>query len=210
MKPWFIIILIIIGTVFTIDKWRRAGIKKAIRYAIGTIILSVAANFIYDSISTQNTVNIKEDEIQIEAQIVDLNNVTYEEVLNEKCFYSIKVPDFLKPDKYNGDIDQRYYNGNVELLIKAREYVTGIPHDFTREYMLESFDGTVLLDFNQFEKDDWYVLSIKTDKRWHYRKCMLNEDEKIVRMFTFSCPANEQDNYSGVVDIIEDSFKPLH
>jgi len=200
MKIIVTILLLIIGLIFTVDEFTKKKIKKACFYIVATVAISIATNYIWDMISFNS------DEINKLINI-DTTNVIYNEITNEEYLYKIKIPGFLDADNTNDAMDKRFNLDGIELVIKARKYLGEIPYDFTREYMLESFDGTVLLDYNQLSSEGWYVISIKTDKRFHYRKCILSEVDNLVRMFTFSVPVTEMEKYYEIIDVIENSFR---
>ena len=140
---------------------------------------------------------------------IDADGFTYNELRNEDYIYTIKVPSFMVADENNYAMEQRFNYGNADLVVKSRRYDGNIPYEFTRNYMLDCFDGAILLDYNQLDSEGWYVLAVKTNERMHYRKCLVNDKEKIIRMFTLSIPASQIEMYADIIDQIEESFKTI-
>jgi len=143
------------------------------------------------------------------AKPVDADDCKYKAVISEEYLYTINIPEFMIADENNYEREQRFSYGNADLVVKARNYGENIPYEFTRNYIFDNFDGAVLLDYNELNTEGWYVLSVKTNNRCHYRKCIVNEENRIVRMFTLSIPSGQIEMYSGVIDKIEESFRTL-
>lgn len=143
------------------------------------------------------------------AKPIDAEDCKYKAIESEQYLYTINIPEFMIADENNYEREQRFSYGNADLVVKAGSYDETIPYEFTRNYIFDNFDGAVLLDYNELDTKGWYVLSVKTNNRCHYRKCMVNEENKVVRMFTLSVPSGQIEMYSGVIDKIEESFRTL-
>ena len=172
--------------------------KKISNSIIWLVILLMMFGMIYSNVMLYRTV-----------KPINADNCEYIEIKNEDYLYTIKIPDFMIADENNYEREQRFSYGNVDLVVKAKIYEENIPYEFTRDYIFDNFDGAILLDYNELEHEGWYVLSVKTNDRCHYRKCMVNEKKNSVRMFTFSVPVGQIEMYSSVIDKIEESFRTL-
>jgi len=140
-------------------------------------------------------------------KFIDPNDYQYVTITNDDFKYTIQYPEFLKEDRHNDNMDKRFYNGGVELIISARHFENEIPYDFTKNYLNDTYKGTVLLDIDNLDSKGWYVIEVQNDTRCHYRKCMVNRENSIVRMYTLSVPSQQAERYYKLIDKIEESFR---
>ncbi len=188
----------LVGIIVSIITSKKSDKDKKANRILWFIVLLMIFGMIYSNFMLYKVV-----------KPIDADDCEYNEIRNEDYLYTIKIPDFMIADENNYFQEQRFSYGNVDLVVKAKVYEDNIPYEFTRNYIFDNFDGAILLDYNELESDGWYVLSVKTDNRCHYRKCMVNDEKNIVRMFTLSIPASQIKMYSDVIDKIEDSFRTI-
>jgi hypothetical protein len=80
------------------------------------------------------------------------------------------------------------------------------PNEY-RRVLLEEFGGYDKLDYQPLGKT-WFVLSGFRGENIYYQKVMFSCANQVINVFSVTFPTDEKPFYEGLIEIMEDRFRP--
>jgi hypothetical protein len=80
------------------------------------------------------------------------------------------------------------------------------PHEY-RRVILKEFGGYDRMDYSPTGKS-WFVLSGFRGENIYYQKVMFSCGDKVINVFSMTFPTAEKPFYEGLIETMEDHFKP--
>jgi hypothetical protein len=96
---------------------------------------------------------------------------------------------------------------------KAKLVVSGADND--ENFTLAAYRATILNDFGGYDRLDyspkgqsWFVLSGYRGDNIYYQKVIFSCRGRIINALSITFPADEKPRYEGLIEVIEDGFRP--
>ena len=134
--------------------------------------------------------------------------VTYQ---NARFGYSLYYPSALfdaEPESVNGD--GRVFlsrDGRAKIVVYGAHNADGMSPKEYRQMILTEFPDYREMDYNPIGKT-WFVLSGYRGENVYYQKVIFSCNLEIVNAISVTYPVSEKLFYDGLVETLEDHFKP--
>lgn len=129
---------------------------------------------------------------------------------NPRFGYTLSYPDsvFTPQPSDNGD-GQRFLStdGRAKLVVYGALNSENFTPSKYRETILRDFGGYDQMDYSPTGKT-WFVLSGFRGENIYYQKVMFSCGGGVINVLSVTFPRAEKKFYEGLVEVMEDNFKP--
>jgi hypothetical protein len=98
-------------------------------------------------------------------------------------------------------------DGKAKLVVSGADNDEGFTLADYRKTILDEFGGYDRLDYSP-KGQSWFVLSGYRDETIYYQKVLFSCNGRIINALSVTFPAAEKAFYEGLIEIIEDGFRP--
>jgi hypothetical protein len=130
---------------------------------------------------------------------------------NDRFGYTLTYPSSVfQPDKTSKDGGGQVFlnqQGNAKVVVNGAVNDEGFTPTEYRKTILKEFAGYDQLDYSP-QGQTWFVLSGYRGDAIYYQKVMFSCGGKVINALSVTFPRAEKPFYEGLVERMEDNFKP--
>jgi hypothetical protein len=144
------------------------------------------------------------------AQVPDDGWVTFK---SDEFGYSLYYPStFFEPQAIAAAGEPKTFlspDRKAKLVVSGVDNQEGISLARYRSALLDEFGGYDALDYSPTGKS-WFVLSGYRGDTIYYQKVLFSCGDRIINLFSITFPAADRAFYEGLIEVMEDNFRPGH
>ena len=99
------------------------------------------------------------------------------------------------------------FDKTAKLVVWGANNDENFTPDSYRQILMRDFAGYDMVDYMPRGKT-WFVLSGTRGENTYYQKVMFSCGNRIINVFSITFPTAEKSFYSGLIEVMEDGFRP--